>query len=300
MGGSIDWGRVGTGIATGGLSEVGRGGGRDFLFGTPSEQRSRPVVDPALLSPEQISATINQFLGMAEAGPNLGRVSAPTVGPAATPGRVGPAATPAQLALGIEQSPFFQLFRSALTDRFTPTSAENQLLSNIMDQTSAQFARRGLGASPIAASSTAASIAPALVSLRQQQIENLSNALSQTLAGQQLGLTQRGQNIETNLANLQAGVTQRGQDVTTNLGNLQAGVTQRGQTIDAGVTQRGQDLQSFFNTLQGLQNILQFGLRNPVGQQQTGTGAQGPIGGLINPVNVGFNFGAGGGGGGGF
>lgn len=232
-----------------------------FIFGTPSKQRSNPVVDPALLSPEQISATINQFLGMAEAGPNLGRVSAPTV---------GPAATPAQLALGIEQSPFFQLFRSALTDRFTPTAPENQLLSDIMDQTSAQFARRGLGAAPIAASSTAASIAPALVQLRQQQIGNLSNALAQSLAGQQLGLTQRGQ------------------DITTNLANLQAGVTQRGQTIDAGVTQRGQDLQSFFNTLQALQNILQFGRRQPLGQEQRARGAQGPVGGLFNPINVGF------------
>jgi len=284
MGGSI--GRIAAGVATGGLSEVGRRGGQDFLFGTPSEQTSNPVIDPALLSPENVNAVINQIMSMTSAPSAVpGRVAQ-----AATPGRVGPAATPAQLSLGIEQSPFFQMFQSALTDRFTPTQAENNLLASIMDQTSAQFARRGLGASPIAASATGAAIAPALVQLRQQQIGNLANALSQTLAGQQLGLTQRGQNITTNLANLQAGVDQRGQDVSTNLGNLNAGVTQRGQDIQSSVN-------SYGTQLQALLNLLQFGQRNPVGQRSQGQGGQGPIGGLFNPINLSFGGGGGGGGG---
>jgi len=258
--------------------------GRDFVFGTPSEQSSNPVVDPALLSPENINAVIQQIMAMSS-GPSAG---APTVGPAATPGRVGPAANPASLPVGIEQSPFFQLFRSAMTDRFTPTAPENQLLSNIMDQTSAQFARRGLGTSPVAASNTAASIAPALVALRQQHIGNLGGALDRTLAGQQLGLTQRGQDIGTLLANLQAMVSQRGQDSDIATRNLDAGVTQRGQDLQSSLNTRA-------NTLQALLQLLQFGRRNPVGTSGTGTGAVGPVGGLFNPINANLNLGGGGG-----
>ena len=117
--------------------------GRDFVFGTPSEQSSNPVVDPALLSPENINAVIQQIMAMSS-GPSTG---APTVGPAATPGRVGPAANPASLPVGIEQSPFFQLFRSAMTDRFTPTAPENQLL--LISWTKRRLSLQGVAWEPL-------------------------------------------------------------------------------------------------------------------------------------------------------
>ena len=95
------------------------------------------------------------------------------------------------------------MLQSAMSNPYTPTSAEDQLLQNIMGQTSAQFARRGLGASPIAASSVAGSIAPSLIAMRQQQLQNLFSGLS--------GELQQGQNL----------LTQRGQDINSLLGQRQ-------------------------------------------------------------------------------
>src|SRR3990172_4212248 len=187
------------------------------------QKGTTPVADPALLGPGQISDVINRIFNyLGGPGPSYGEglvrpgtleyggrvtprasnllqgpnIQARIAGEQPGAGATAPSETAiGQLPLGIEQSPFFNLFRSALTDRFTPTTAENQLLQDIMGQTSSQFSRRGLGVSPIAASTTAASIAPALVQLRQQQINSLANALGQTLQGQELGLTQRAQDI---------------------------------------------------------------------------------------------------------
>lgn len=259
--------------------------GKNFIFGRPSGGTSEPSVDPALLSQEGVNEAIARIMSLTS-GP--GSTFGP-VGPATAPGTVGPAVSPGQLPVGIEQSPFFAQFRSALTDRFTPTAPENQLLSDIMDQTSAQFARRGLGASPVAGSATAASIAPTLVALRQQQIGNLSGALSQSLAGQQLGLTQRGQDIGTILANLQAGIAQRGQNIDLSQANLNAGVTQRGQDIQSSLTQRNASLQA-------LLELLGFGKRTPLGQLSTQRGAQGPQGGMFTPIGLSASPGGGGGG----
>src|SRR3989337_910026 len=81
---------------------------------------------------------------------------------------------------------------------FTPQDVSQQF-----GQTSSQFARRGLGASPIAASSVAGSIAPSLIAMRQQQLQNLFSGLS--------GELQQGQNL----------LTQRGQDINSLLGQRQ-------------------------------------------------------------------------------
>ena len=187
------------------------------------QKGTTPVADPALLGPGQISDVINRIFNyLGGPGPSYGEglvrpgtleyggrvtprasnllqgpnIQARIAGEQPGAGATAPSETATgQLPLGIEQSPFFNLFRSALTDRFTPTTAEDQLLQDIMGQTSSQFSRRGLGTSPIAASTTAASIAPALVQLRQQQINSLANALGQTLQGQEWGLIQRAQDI---------------------------------------------------------------------------------------------------------
>lgn len=216
--------------------------------------RGGPVIDPALLSPERIEAVIAQLSGLTGAGPQS--FARESFGGIPSQGRI----SPGQIPVGIEQSPFFQNFQSALTDRFTPTGPENQILENIQGRTSAEFARRGLGESPVAASQTAASIAPALVQLRQNRINNLQNAVQQALGGQQLGLTQRGQDITS-------GVGQRGQDI-------QALLSGRGQDIEAGLGQRGQDISSALGqrqaTMQALLQLLQFGKRTPLGQESRG------------------------------
>src|SRR3990167_2421471 len=98
---------------------------------------------------------------------------------------------------------YADLFQAAMNNPYNPTSAESQLLSNIMGQTSAQFANRGLGASPVAASSVAGSIAPSLIAMRQQQLANLLQGFT--------GELQQGQNL----------LTQRGQDINSLLGQRQ-------------------------------------------------------------------------------
>ena len=98
------------------------------------------------------------------------------------------------------QSSFYNPYQSSIMDRFMPTTAENDILNQVSDRTSAAFASRGLGATPIAASSTAASIAPTLAAMRQQQIENLRQALSGDVGA---ALTSREQDIG-----------QRGGDIT--------------------------------------------------------------------------------------
>lgn len=144
-----------------------------FSFG--KQKGTTVATDPSLLSPEQRDIIINRLMNLT-GQPTQGFGQVPT---------------------DIAQSPFFGAFQSALTDRFTPTAPEEQLLEDIMGRTSAGFARRGLGTSPIAASSTAASIAPSLIQLRQNRINELGNAITQWLGGQQLGLTQRGQDISS-------------------------------------------------------------------------------------------------------
>lgn len=101
------------------------------------------------------------------------------------------------------QSSFFNAYQSALKDRFTPTSAESDLLGQISDRTSAAFAARGLGATPIAASSTAASVAPSLVAMRNSQIENLRQALAGDVTA---ATTVRGQDIDQRGADMTAGL----------------------------------------------------------------------------------------------
>lgn len=174
----------------------------NFLFGREARSESQPVIDPALLQAPQVTEAINRIMGLT----------------------AGPSQTFQPVSTDISASPFFGNFQSALNERFTPTTAENQLLEDIMGQTSAQFARRGLGTSPIAASSTAASIAPTLVNLRQQQIGNLQNAIATWLQGQGLGVSQRGQDISSAL-------TQRSSTLQSLLDLLQFGRKQPlGQT----------------------------------------------------------------------
>jgi len=149
------------------------------LFGRPS--RSDPVVGQPLLNGPEVGQIISRIMGMTQqGGQQFGQV--PT---------------------GIQQSPFFGQYQSALSNPYQPTEPENQLLKNIMGQTSAGFALRGLGGSPVEASATAASIAPSLINLRQNQVGNLAQAVGQGLQGQQLQLGQREQDIGAYFAKLQ-------------------------------------------------------------------------------------------------
>lgn len=112
------------------------------------------------------------------------------------------------LNLAPAQSTYRNMLESAMSNPYALTSAENNLLNSIMASTSAQFANRGFGASPIAASTVGASIAPSLIAMRQQQLNNIMAALGIDIGEQQkiseMGLTQRSQDV-----------TQRQQDMDT-------------------------------------------------------------------------------------
>lgn len=212
-----------------------------------AQATSDPAIESALLDPARVNEVISRLMGLTGQGPQ-------------TFSQIGQAPNVAPVSTDISVSPFFANFQSAVNDRFTPTGPENQLLQDIMDRTSAGFARRGLGTSPVAATSTAASIAPSLVQLRTNRINELGNAISQWLSGQQLGVTQRGQDITS-------GLTGREQDIT-----------QRGQDITAGLTQRT-------NMINDLLKFLEFGKRTSLGQ--ISRGAQPSIFSQLLPGGVG-------------
>src|SRR3972149_9731444 len=136
---------------------------------------------------------------------------------------------------------YADLFQAAMNNPYNPTSAESQLLSNIMGQTSAQFANRRLGASPVAASSVAGSIAPSLIAMRQQQLANLLQGFTTQ--------EQVNQNVNQEL------LTQRGQDVS-----------QRQQDIDSSIRQRQQQMEGLLNFLESM------GLSRNMGQQSASSG----------------------------
>src|SRR3972149_3483118 len=123
----------------------------------PSKVRTQTA---QIMSPQDLSSLIGQTRGL------LG------------------SSTPSFSPIDFGQNVYRGMYEQTLRNPYMPTSAENQLLENIMGQTSAQFARRGLGASPIAASSVAASIAPSMVQMRQNQIEAIRQALQGDVAEQ--------------------------------------------------------------------------------------------------------------------
>ncbi|HWO56530.1 MAG TPA: hypothetical protein VNN55_03075 [bacterium] len=149
---------------------------RNTLFGSP--QRTSPQVFTGYYQGQEGRDFADTIRRLAEAG----------------------VALPSPVSLGPAVSAFRAPYQSAILDRFQPTSAESDLLATIADRTAGQLAARGLGATPVAASATAASIAPALVELRQRQIDNLRQALGGDVAEQQalanLALTQRGQTLQ--------------------------------------------------------------------------------------------------------
>ena len=147
----------------------------ELFTGKPS--KSSPVIEPAAITKEQRQQLYTPIGNLA------GFSFSPTGG--FTPQDV-------TKTWGNINSSYSQPLQSALSNPFIPTSAEDQLLSDIMGKTSAQFANRGLGASPIAATSTAASIAPSLIQMRQSQIQNILAALGLDVNTQ---LGQRGQDI---------------------------------------------------------------------------------------------------------
>src|SRR3990172_1001342 len=157
-----------------------------------NKSKNKPVIEQAAITPEQRQQLFPQV------GNLLGFNFSPTGG-----------FTPQNVTQQFEQIPmegvnhYQNMITGALNNPYTPTSAEDQLLQNIMGQTSSQFARRGLGASPIAASSVAGSIAPSLIAMRQQQLEKLLSAFTGELGAQQNLLTQRGQDVQSTLGQRQ-------------------------------------------------------------------------------------------------
>src|SRR3990170_4691384 len=156
------------------------------------KSKNKPVIEEAAITPEQRAQLFPQV------GDLLGFNFSPTGGFTGRDVTQNFAQIPME---GLNR--YRDMLQSAFTNPYQPTSAEDQLLQNIMGQTSSQFARRGLGASPIAASSVAGSIAPSLIAMRQQQLEKLLSAFTGELGAQQNLLTQRGQDIESTLGQRQ-------------------------------------------------------------------------------------------------
>jgi len=141
--------------------------------GKSSSGSSGPVFKPPMMSESQIGQTIGDIRNYTSNPFNLSPAS----------------------------SVYRKPLETAIMNPYQPTSSENQLLENIMGQTSSQFARRGLGGSPIAASSVAASIAPSMVQMRQNQIEAIRQALQGDVA-EQGSLSQL--NLQSWLAKIQS------------------------------------------------------------------------------------------------
>ena len=142
----------------------------------PSKVRTQTA---QIMSPQDLSSLIGQTRGL------LG------------------SSTPSFSPIDFGQNVYRGMYEQTLRNPYMPTSAENQLLENIMGQTSSQFARRGLGASPIAASTVAGSIAPSLIAMRQQQLGNILSGLGGEQAMQQMMLSQRGMDIQSALSGRQ-------------------------------------------------------------------------------------------------
>src|SRR3989337_353406 len=156
------------------------------------KSKNKPVIEEAAITPEQ----------RAQLFPQVGNLLGFNFSP--TGGFTGRDVTQKFGQIPMEGINRYQnMITGALNNPYTPTSAEEQILQNIMGQTSSQFARRGLGASPIAASSVAGSIAPSLIAMRQQQLQNLFSGLSGELQQGQNLLTQRGMDIQSALSGRQ-------------------------------------------------------------------------------------------------
>lgn len=185
-------------------------------FGS-QKSKSKPVIEPAAITPKQrtqLFTPIGNLLGFDYLQTGTTPLTTTYSGGYGWPGGLFQKGTPitkggqpiysfvpkdvtqefAQIPMeGINR--YRALLESAMANPYIPTLAENQLLENIMGQTSAQFAKRGLGISPIAASSVAGSIAPSLITMRQQQLANLFQGLGGELEIGQGLLQQREQDI---------------------------------------------------------------------------------------------------------
>ena len=253
------------------------------------ESRSKPVIEPAAISPgqrEQLYPILGEMLGFSY-NPTLGGTAGGGGGQtfpgykSQTAGNVIMNVVPkfkdmepqwgagnfaykdvtkafdpvSMLNLAPAQSTYRNMLESAMSNPYAPTSAENNLLNSIMASTSAQFANRGFGASPIAASTVGASIAPSLIAMRQQQLKNIMEAL--------------GMDIDEQQKISEMGLTQRSQDVT-----------QRSQDMDTFAKQRQMQIEGLLKFLESM------GLSRNMGQQSASSGFD-------------FSYNQGGGGGGG-
>jgi len=116
------------------------------------------------------------------------------------------------------------LYDAINNPEYTPTTQSDQaVLDELMRQTHAAAAMRGLG--PATQSSLSTSIAPTLQKMRQQRISNLLASLTQDMSSQLTmrgqDVTQRGQDIQSILSKLANAVTMRGQDIGSDMAMLQ-------------------------------------------------------------------------------
>src|SRR3990167_8703768 len=248
--GGTDWGRVGTGIATGGLSEVANSDfGTNLLQGQQSQSQSGPVGVPNLYTQAQGQAFGNQAADLASQ-PFGGALNQYLQQLLMGGGQQSPYGSALQSSiLNPQTNPYTQQLQDAI---FNPqfgnyTPAQQGLINQAYSGRQAQFNNLGIGDSPAAQSAVAGAAGPTLAAFNQQNIENLLSG------GNQYGMQQQQQ-----VQNFISGQQQFTQEQQNQVNNIISSLEQQLQS-------QGMNLNTF---------LALAGLGAPQYQQQsTGTGA---------------------------
>lgn len=251
--GGTDWGRLGTGISTGGLSEVANSDmGQNLLQGQPSQDQSGPVAVPNLYTQAQGQAFGNQAASLASQ-PFGGALQQYLQQILTGGGAQSPYGSALQSSiLNPQVNPYTQQLQDAI---FNPqfgnyTPAQQGLINQAYSGRQAQFNNLGIGDSPAAQSAVAGAAAPTLAAFNQQNIENLM------AGGNQFGMQQQQQ-----VQNLLGGQQQFTQEQQNQIGNILS-------SLDQQLRSQGMNLNTF---------LALAGLGTPqVAQQSSGTGQSPP------------------------
>ncbi len=211
------------------------------IWDNVQQQQQQPQSRPSTtLSLGGYNAPAVPNVGISGAVPNVaygGFTQPNAVGTFSNPASVAGVSTPS--AVGAARGSSYGanlsdiLTNPAFKTGYTP--AESALISNITAATNAASAGRGLGAA--SQPELLAALAPTLVNLRQNEINNLQNAYGTDIgaitAERGQDVTQRGQSIDSLLQQMGYGVTQRGQDISSLLQQQGTMVGQNRNIMDA-------------------------------------------------------------------